>query len=82
MYVRVNSAVIVFHVFLKGWLILTDLLTLSTFFICYCVDIVNMIAQTPFVFEMLSTVRAYTLLLLCMNITYVPFKTLRVSEGF
>ena len=82
MYVCVNSAVIVFHVFLKGRLILTDLLTFSTFFICYCVDIVNMIAQTPFVFEMLSTVRAYTLLLLCMNITYVPFKTLRVSEGF
>ena len=81
MYVCENS-VIVFHVFLKGRLILTDLLTFSTFFICYCVDIVNMIAQTPFVFEMLSTVRAYTLLLLCMNITYVPFKTLRVSKGF
>ena len=58
---------IVIHVFLKSWLILTNLVAFSTLIICHHVNIFNMIAQTVFVFEAFPAVRADDIFLTSMN---------------
>ena len=63
----INSTMIVFHVFLKSWLILTNLAAFATLVICYHMNIFYMAAQTAFVFEVFSTVRADDIFQVSMN---------------
>ena len=58
---------IVFHVFLKSWLILTNLVAFSTLIVCYHVNSFDMISQTVFVFEAFPAVRADDIFLISMN---------------
>ena len=66
--VYITSTVIVSHVLLKSWLILTNLIALPTLVMCHHVDILDMAVQKMFVLEVFPAVRAdYTFLVITMD---------------
>ena len=66
--VYITSTVIVSHVLLKSWLILTNLFANSTLVMCHHVNILDMVVQKMFVLEVFPTVRTdYTFLVITMD---------------
>ena len=77
-----DSTMIVFHVFLKSWFILTNLVAFSTLIVCYHVNIFDVAAQTAFVFEVFSTVSTDDFFLVSVNPSNVTLKALHACEKF
>ena len=66
--VYITSTVIVSHVLLKSWLILTNLIALPTLVMCHHVNILDMVVQKMFVLEVFPAVRTdYTFLVITMD---------------